>query len=195
MSTRIKEEKKAANKLQWFFFVIVIPIIFSITLLLVILTIAGVDISKMAEKFGSNIPIISAFMDDDKESEKKDDPNKQIANLKKTMKDYEEQIAGLEADLKGKEQEIKKKQQQIEQLTNDESKQIDADNSRMEKVKALSKSYSEMDPEAAALIFNEMESNLAVDILSHMKAENRGNILGAMDPKKAAAISQNFVED
>lgn len=59
-------------------------------------------------------------------------------------------------------------------------------------VKEYAQAYSEMKPAAAAKIFEEMTDNLglASRILSSMSAEDRGNILAAMDPAIAARITK-----
>ena len=51
---------------------------------------------------------------------------------------------------------------------------------------------SEMKPQAAASIFEAMTDNLglASRILAVMSAEDRGKILGAMDPEIAARITK-----
>ncbi len=60
------------------------------------------------------------------------------------------------------------------------------------KVKEYAQAYSEMKPKEAALIFESMKDNLglASRILSIMSAEDRGKILGAMDPEVAARITK-----
>ena len=59
-------------------------------------------------------------------------------------------------------------------------------------VEEYAKAYSEMKPKQAAAIFNKMTDNLplAAKILENMNAEDRGNILGAMDPEVAAKITK-----
>ena len=49
-----------------------------------------------------------------------------------------------------------------------------------------------MKPKQAAAIFNSMTDNLqlAAKILENMNAEDRGNILGAMNPDTAAKITK-----
>ena len=61
-----------------------------------------------------------------------------------------------------------------------------------DEVKEYAQAYSEMKPKAAASIFEAMTDNLglAARILSVMSAEDRGNILGAMDPEIAARITK-----
>ena len=59
-------------------------------------------------------------------------------------------------------------------------------------IEDYAKAYSEMKPKQAAGIFNAMTDNLqlAAKILENMNAEDRGNILGAMDPDVAAKITK-----
>ncbi|MCR5846559.1 MAG: hypothetical protein K6G75_00345 [Lachnospiraceae bacterium] len=61
-----------------------------------------------------------------------------------------------------------------------------------EEIKEYAKAYSEMKPKQAAGIFNAMTDNLqlAAKILENMSAEDRGNILGAMNPDTAAKITK-----
>lgn len=61
-----------------------------------------------------------------------------------------------------------------------------------DEVKEYAQAYSEMKPKEAAAIFEAMTDNLglAARILSVMSAEDRGKILGAMDPDVAARITK-----
>lgn len=61
-----------------------------------------------------------------------------------------------------------------------------------DEVKNYAQAYSEMKPKEAAAIFEAMTDNLglASRILSIMSAEDRGEILGAMDPDVAARITK-----
>ena len=59
-------------------------------------------------------------------------------------------------------------------------------------IEEYAKAYSSMKPKQAAAIFNSMTDNLqlAAKILENMNAEDRGNILGAMNPDTAAKITK-----
>lgn len=61
-----------------------------------------------------------------------------------------------------------------------------------DEVKDYAKAYSEMKPAQAAGIFETMTNNLdlVAEILSNMKADARGAILGAMDPAIAAKVTK-----
>lgn len=66
--------------------------------------------------------------------------------------------------------------------------QIEAD----QEIKDYAQAYAEMKPKAAAAIFEEMtdDLDLAAKILDQMSAEDRGNILGAMDAEVAARLTR-----
>lgn len=59
-------------------------------------------------------------------------------------------------------------------------------------VEEYAKAYSEMKPKQAAAIFNKMTDNLQLvaKILENMNSEDRGNILGAMDPEVAGKVTK-----
>lgn len=61
-----------------------------------------------------------------------------------------------------------------------------------QEIEDYAKAYSAMKPKAAAAIFENMTNDLdlAAKILGTMSADDRGNILGAMDPEIAAQITK-----
>ena len=66
--------------------------------------------------------------------------------------------------------------------------QVQAD----QEIKDYAQAYSEMKPKQAAAIFEEMtdDLDLAAKILNQMSAEDRGNVLGAMDAEIAARLTR-----
>lgn len=71
-------------------------------------------------------------------------------------------------------------------------KQVVQQVAESEEIKSYAQAYSEMKPKEAAAIFEAMTDNLALAsrILSVMTPEDRGDILGAMDPQIAARITK-----
>lgn len=61
-----------------------------------------------------------------------------------------------------------------------------------QEIKDYAQTYAEMKPKAAAAIFEAMtdDLDLAAKILDQMSAEDRGNILGAMDAETAARLTR-----
>ena len=71
-------------------------------------------------------------------------------------------------------------------------KQVIAQLQEDKSVQDYASAYSSMKPKKAAAIFEQMTDNLnlAARILKTMSAENRGNILGEMDPAIAAKLTK-----
>ncbi len=71
-------------------------------------------------------------------------------------------------------------------------KQVVAQMEESKEVQDYAATYSQMKPKAAAAIFENMESDLALvaDILNAMNAESRAAIMGAMDPEVAAKLTK-----
>ncbi|MBE5879478.1 MAG: hypothetical protein E7288_05830 [Lachnospiraceae bacterium] len=71
-------------------------------------------------------------------------------------------------------------------------RQVIVEEEYSQEIKEYAQAYSEMKPKAAAGIFEAMTDNLplAAKILSAMQPDERGDILGAMDPSVAARITK-----
>ncbi len=71
-------------------------------------------------------------------------------------------------------------------------KQVVQEIEESKEIQDYAQAYAEMKPAAAAAIFEEMTDNLdlAARILNQMSAEDRGNILAAMDPEIAARLTR-----
>ena len=71
-------------------------------------------------------------------------------------------------------------------------KEVIKDQQETKEVEDYAAAYSEMKPKEAAAIFESMTDNLdlVARILSVMTAEDRGAILGVMDPVVAAKITK-----
>lgn|SRR5690606_12750658 len=186
---KVQEGNKKTNKLQWFFFVIVVPVIFAITLLLVILTIVGVNPFQAIQDYGSKVPIVSSFIDnaDEKKLEH------EVSQLQATIKNNESIIMDLENEVNMKEKEIEDLKAQISQLEEQLLKRNKTMETYDETVKSITQSFSNMEPVNAANILVEMDENIALDVLNSLSSEARGNILAAMDAKDAAKFTDSLV--
>lgn len=76
-------------------------------------------------------------------------------------------------------------------------KQVVSDLEESKEIQDYALAYSEMKPKQAASIFEEMTNNLnlAARILGEMSAEDRGEILGVMDPEIAAKLTKIMEPD
>ena len=76
-------------------------------------------------------------------------------------------------------------------------KQVVSDMEETKEIQDYAMAYSEMKPKQAAAIFEEMANNLnlVARILGEMSAEDRGDILGEMDPAIAAKVTKVMEPD
>ena len=61
---------------------------------------------------------------------------------------------------------------------------------RVQEVRRLAKSFESMKPADAAQVIEVMDPDLVVDVLRMVKPRKSGKILGALDPKTAARVSE-----
>lgn len=189
---KVKQDRKhERNPILFFLFAVVIPLIVALGIAVVVLSIAGFDVVGWVKDKGANTPVISAFIpsNEEKDVEKKlvkanetidlqreeiDDLNKEITSLENIIEDLEMDITKLENRSKDDEDEA------------NNSENVD------EEVKQAAASFRKMDPEKAAPIIQSLEKTTAVAILSHLSGDVRGGILGEMEPKVAADLTEQM---
>src|SRR5699024_5795702 len=155
-----KEQQHKMNSFLWFLFVIIIPLIVAVVLAVIIFTAAGVDVVGWAKGVGENIPGISQLVSVDDTEEGSEDVDKlrtQLAEKETLNRD----IQALEATIEELEQEILKLENSAETGEETDGTEESKDNN----VKTMAKSFKNMDPEQAALIFAQLESDLAISIM------------------------------
>ncbi|QOR68560.1 hypothetical protein IM538_10840 [Cytobacillus suaedae] len=186
---------KIYSKFQWFLFVIVIPVLFTVTLALVLLTIAGVNVFEYSKVITQNTPILSNYVSSDENAvvENRESVELQISSLEGTIQEKEEQIAELEKNLEEKESEINSLQEELLYL--EEELLVKEEQETYGKTIAeISKMYETMSPKNAAVIIPKLDNDEALSILSVLKTETVSKILEKMDPEDAAKYTQLLTE-
>ncbi|WP_411955450.1 MotE family protein [Alkalibacillus sp. S2W] len=178
------------SKFQWFLFVIIIPVIFAITLVLIISTFAGVNPIEKTQEYGSQMPVVGSFVS----TPEQETQEQQIANHEATIQDQKATIDELEATINTKDQEIEELSNEINQLTEQLKSQKEAQATREESISQLSSSFTEMNEESAANVMANMEQSVVLDILEGMNDGERGTILAEMDAEFAATLSNALVQ-
>lgn len=186
---QIETNEKKHSKVQWVFFVIIIPFLFAITLSLVVLTVAGVNVFDLAKDYGSKIPVISNFVNEDTE-----DPQQNRFELQAEVKDQQAQINDLQAQVDQKQQEIEQLQAELDQLNEQMNSEQITKEERLEKIKSVARTYAGMNPEEAGAIITELETVEAAEILEQMPSKKSAAIFEEMDPTVAATITQILKE-
>lgn len=180
----MSESEKNYSKLQWFFFVILIPAIFAVILFVIVMYVLGVNVGEKVVQVGSNIPYVSKFFVEEEE---------EIINPDELL----EQIAVLQDEKENLEQKITQKDEEIEKLREEVRLQEEAMKKKEEEskvqekdseLKQIAKTYESMSAKKAASIIEQLEINEAIRHISQLNNDTRAAILEKMDPEKAAQI-------
>ncbi|WP_158633973.1 MotE family protein [Radiobacillus deserti] len=186
------QEKEKAGFLQWLF-IIIIPLVFAITLTGIIMTIAGVDVLNQAKNIANHVPGLSSIIDTEEEvkqatAEKRAEDSKEQVETAVASKN--EEIEALKSSLQEKEAEVDELTQEVAKLSSQLEEQNKTNEEEQQNVlKDVSASFEGMDPEEAAPIIANLEVATAVRVLRNVPSEERGLILGAMEPEQAATFT------
>lgn len=181
-----ERETKEYGKIQWFFMGCFIPLVFTVILAVVVLSFMGISVIEKTKEFGSNIPVVSSWIDDDVEE------IIDVDELHMTIEDKHNEIESLQGQVEERELEVNALTKEVSQLLArvDELEQevIDVEiEYGLEQVE-IAKTYEAMKPKDAARIIAELELNKAIEHISTLKAETRAAILAQMNPERAAEI-------
>lgn len=182
--------EKNYSKLQWFFYVILIPLVFAVTLSLVILTVAGLNIFEIAKSYGDKIPFVSAIIDKDEEKEEQSENN--TYSLQATIEDQNASIQEYEAQISKQEETIKSLESELKNLKDQLANQKNEKEQSNVKLESLAQIYEEMSSKNAAAILSELEVEDTIDILLLMNNETRAQILQKMSTEMAANITKQL---
>jgi flagellar protein FlbB len=184
------EKEENVSKIQWFLFVIVIPLLFAIALTLVITTIAGMNVFDVAKKYGTKIPGVSQLVGGTEKSTEQI-LKENILEQKATIEEKTMKIKKLEQEIENKQNQIDSLKQEIERLNAELSaKQEEAaqpsSNEKQPTVQDIAKMYETMSEKNAADIISRMSDNDAINILASLNSEKAAAILEKMNPANAA---------
>ncbi|MFC0014350.1 MULTISPECIES: magnesium transporter MgtE N-terminal domain-containing protein [Allobacillus] len=179
-------EEKKTGKLQWILFVIVIPIIFAIVMLLIVLSVMGMNpINQLKEA-----PIVASFVD----SKDEEILQSQLDEIQKESNNKNTQIENLQSQVSQKEAKIEELENEIADLNVELERREETLLTEEEAIKKMSNSFSGIEPKIAAEIIIEMEEQVALKLLEQMSDDERGKVLGAMNPEQAASYTDSLIE-
>src|SRR5690625_428573 len=193
MAKDIKEKKIQRNPIIWFLFAILIPIIITILLTTIILFVADVDVFGWAKTQGSKIPVISTMVKTDEEIDleaKLKKANEKMESQNEQLLTYEDEIENLETTINDLEVEISK----LKKAAKNESVNKNEEDEQIVEYKDAASSFRKMDRKSAAEILQNLDKRTAASILSNLSGEVRGEILAEMEPKTAATLMEELLE-
>jgi flagellar motility protein MotE (MotC chaperone) len=179
------------------------PILFTIILLAVLLTMFNTNWRNQMIALAENIPIVNQWISSNKNTAAGHKPDKEMKENKNVQKEQAEQITELksllaskDADLRNLADSRKTLEEQVANL-NKEIKDLRAEQREEQlteeqyakQVKDLANLYAKMTPSKAAPIMENLAVEELVLVLNAMKQEERAKILEKMNPKVAADAS------
>ncbi|MED1202072.1 MotE family protein [Heyndrickxia acidicola] len=182
-------ELEKTSRMQWFLYVVLIPVLFTIMLVLIIATLSGVNVINKAKALTSSLPFSSKTT---------------VSNTSATIGSNNSKILDLQDQLKNKNAEITKLQDQIDSQANDkqelefQQKQLQSDINDMKKAAQIHQkkfsdivsTYTNMSPNSAAAIISNLDDNNAVEILANLDTDTLASIMEKLSPQKAAKYTQ-----
>ncbi|WML49280.1 MotE family protein [Neobacillus sp. PS3-34] len=185
------EEKETSkySPFQWFIFVVFIPLLFAITVGLVVMTFAGINVFEAAKEYGSKLPIISNVFDESSTKSTKQ-YEKDLMGLEGQIKDREAKIEQLKNQMEDKDRNIDRDQLEKERLQQeiDNLLAIQEDNKRA--FKDIIRTYETMSVKKSAPIISKMSDEQALKILTNIKPETLAGIMENMQPAQAARFTE-----
>ena len=116
-----------------------------------------------------------------------------LAERKKVLDQREEDLNKMAAEIEKQKLEIEEKVKKIEETRSKISsvleEKIKTDDA---KIDTLVQMYSNMKPQQVAKVFETLDEDLVIDILSRMKKKVAGDILNLIKPEKAQIFAERF---
>ncbi|WP_339163485.1 hypothetical protein MHB50_09995 [Siminovitchia sp. FSL H7-0308] len=193
-SLKDMEQNEKKGVFKKFILWVAVPLLVILLLILVIASIAGINVFEKAKKSMSKVPILSAFTDSSTLSI--EEYQKRIVDLEGEIQDKNTQLERLQKKLEEKEAEADKLLLEQERLESsiEEDAEGNPENNKEAKpdIKEIKAVYETMAPKKAALIILEMKEEESLNILSNLSTESLARILEKMPPDRAAAFSQKL---
>ncbi|MET1172659.1 MotE family protein [Paenibacillus amylolyticus] len=185
------------------FLMISIPIVFTVVLLGVLLTLFNVDIRNNLFEFANKIPVVKEWVPDpvlDPEKEKLEKSEQQVESAEATIEKLKSQVTAKETELKAAQEATTteaKKATDLQKKLDDAEKAAETataatpetESDYQKQIKDLAKMYADMSPSKAAPILQNMTNEEIVLLLNAMQSSARTKVLEKMDPKTAADVT------
>ncbi|HEX4922865.1 MAG TPA: hypothetical protein VFV50_02230 [Bdellovibrionales bacterium] len=116
-----------------------------------------------------------------------------LEDRKRDLDLKEQELAELEEELQKQRVELEERLKELDvlrtKIAEKLSERVGVDQERVSKLVEI---YSNMKPQNAAKVFEEIDEDLAVEVLGKMKKKNMADILNLLKPDKAQRLSEKF---
>jgi flagellar protein FlbB len=187
----IEQEEREYSKFQCFLYVIFIPFLFTVTLIVVILSVAGFKPLEKTKEIAGNMPLLGSLIGDEKQTINKEERLKQeIVKLQNAVEEKESNLLELENDLQAKQDKIEELQIEIEKLRAELQAKEEQQQLQKQKIKNIASLYETMSTKKAALVISNLDESEAEKILTSLPTEKVAAILEKMPPEDAAKYTK-----
>ncbi|MEC0345589.1 MULTISPECIES: MotE family protein [Peribacillus] len=189
-------EESKISKFQWFL-VIFIPLIFAVTVALIVFTVAGVNVVEKAKEMSAKIPFFESDQkgeENGKSARNDEKVSMKLEKLETEIENKEKEIEKLEGIIDTRDKAIAKAEAEKQRLQTEMNQLKDSQNNSKQAFKDIIRTYETMAPKRAAPIITEMNDEDAVGILSSMKAATLAKVLEQMTTADAARLTKKLTE-
>jgi flagellar motility protein MotE (MotC chaperone) len=183
-----KQEKKGKSFL-WFLYVVFIPLLFAVTVAIIVFSIAGVNVMDVAKDFGQKIPIVGSLVQKDHQNASKSN-DKYAIELQGQIKDREAEISQLQTQIDSRNKDIQRAQLENSRLQKEIDDMAASQAESKRALKDIIKTYETMSAKKAAPIITQMSDKEALKILSSLKPDILAAIMENMNSNDAAKYTQ-----
>lgn len=197
-------DERPYGKGEWFFYVILLPVLFAAALLGIVLTFLGVDVPGALWRGANAVPGLERLIPDP--------PGQTEANAAETPEGkaggeadrsvLQAQLQAKEAELRTLRERLAQRDREIEALNQKIASLQQAlggkrltDEEREARLKETAQLYASMPPGKAARILEAMTREEAALVLARMRPEKRAQVLAQMSPQRAAELSMRLSND
>lgn len=191
------QQNKKTNPILWFLFAIVIPMVVMLVLIYTVLLLTGVDVNGWLKSAGKKVPVISSMIttEEEKSYEELEEKFNELKTEHDTTKNsYVTEIESYKSTIEQLRDEIEELEAQLQFVKENNEDDPSLTASEEEMIKKMSASFKTMKPKQAALIFADLDKNIAVELLNTVSNDVRGKILEAMEPKLAAELTELLID-
>jgi flagellar motility protein MotE (MotC chaperone) len=190
---RLEEIEKPYSKLQWLFYIIIVPTIFTLLLVGIILTFLGVNVVDSVLATGHKVPGLSSILPEPKGSIYQESETQSVEQSLQEAQERatqsEQEIGLLESEIAQKTEEVAKLTEQIEQLKKEMEDKRLSEEERLNKLRELAQIYEGMSTSKSAAIIENLSLQEAALILNQMTSQDQSAIMAKLTPTYAAKLT------
>lgn len=189
----LEENEQPYSKLQWLFYIILVPLLFITFIIVILLTFAGVNVIDPALAAGQKVPGLSAILPEPKEEENTeqdlDTTGIDLQEATERASKSEAEVSNMERELAQQAEEIKQLLVKLEQAQEKSEEEKLSEEERLIKLRELAAIYGGMSTSRSAAILENLTLKEAALIMNELKATEQSAVMAKLEPPFAANLT------